>query len=159
MTAEPPTSTPSIFSAEPVTRACSVLGRRISAPCEMTISVAEGDSPVPGEVAGERAGGRARGRILGNAVRGSEHPRLPAVAFAREAVRPDDPLQALQGLEVRLERLDGLDARERDVDVARAVVVDLDGELGALDADGSQKLVGGRERLDRRNRLASSSRS
>ena len=38
--------------------------------------------------------------------------------------------------------------------MARAVVVDLDGELGALDADGSQKLVGGRERLDRRNRLA-----
>jgi hypothetical protein len=38
--------------------------------------------------------------------------------------------------------------------VARAVVVDLDGELGAFDADCCEELVGGRERLHCRNRLA-----
>ena len=56
MTAEPPTSTRSIFSAEPVTRACSVLGRRISAPCEMTISSRTGSARAGR--GGKRAGRR-----------------------------------------------------------------------------------------------------
>src|SRR5262245_39439891 len=116
--------------------------------------VPEPDPPVPGEVAGERPRRGACRRVFRHAVRRSEHARLPARAVAREAVRAHDALEALERLDVRLERLDGLDARKRDVDVSHAVVIELDGQLRALNADRLEELVGSRERLDRGNRLA-----
>ena len=82
-TAEPPTSTS-------VRRARDRVERRRPPDLDALVDldlVAELDPAVPGEVERERPRGRAGRRILGNAVRGDEDARLPALAVAREAAR------------------------------------------------------------------------
>ena len=85
--------------------------------------LAEPDPAVTGQVDGQRARGRAGGRVLRYADGRVEHPRLPRAAAAREAVRAH--LQFGQGGQVRPERGDGFLAGQLDVDVRRAVAVEL----------------------------------
>src|SRR5262249_28528303 len=99
--------------------------------------LAVADQPVTGEKDRQRPGRRPGGGILGNAVLRHEHPGLPAVALAGEAVdtvRGRGP----ERLGVRTDRPDGLWRVERQVDVARAEIAALDRQLHALDTDRRQ---------------------
>ena len=107
---------------------------------------------MPGKVARERARRGAGRGILGNAHPGREHAGLPARARAREAVEAERG-KVRERREIGAERRDGVLARKRDVDVLDTVVVDLDGELRALDAEGGEELALSRKRLDRRDVL------
>src|SRR4051812_47278898 len=75
------------------------------------------DALVPGEVDGERSGRRACRGVLGNAVVRGEHPVLPTVAVACEAVRTV-LRRARERAEVRLQGGHLLRRAELDVQVA-----------------------------------------
>ena len=95
---------------------------------------------MPREVQGERPGRRARRRVLGDSAAGSEHARLPVRAGAGEAVEPQRGGKLAEACQVRLQRGHVLLGRQRHVDVLDAVVVRLDGKLGALDAQRCEQL-------------------
>ena len=85
-TAEPPTRTRSIRSAEPSATAKSLEGRPISAPCAISISSPKAIRPCRARWI---ASGPAAEPVAGSSAtpwRGREHPGLPALAVAREAV-------------------------------------------------------------------------
>src|SRR5262249_13684139 len=100
--------------------------------------LAESDPPVAREVAGQRPGGGAGGWIF-QAGAWREGARLPLAPRAREAVDGPARQHTRERLEVRSERRHLGLAVERDVDVAWAIVVELDGQGGARDAKGPQE--------------------
>src|SRR5262249_19162375 len=105
--------------------------------------LAEADSAVTGEVDGQRPRGRAGGRVLHDSGARSEHSRLPTAAGPREAVHADEAARNVQQrVEVRAKGSHLVLGPEPDVDEPRSVLVDLDRQLRARDAErGEQRLL------------------
>ena len=92
----------------------------ISAPCEISISSPNCDSPVTCEMERERPGRRARRRILRRRLRQAQHPRLPAGTGPGEAVDPHHRVQVGEPRHVRTKRGHRFLGLERHVDDAGA---------------------------------------
>ena len=150
ITAPPPTLTRSIASATPSARLQDERAGR-SPPPGGSGSARRSRSARGGPDGRPTVPPRSRGRVLRDPERGAEHARLDPRPLGGEAAHAEPPrprAPAGRGERGHLVLVD-----QRHHHVARAVVVDLDGELGVLHAQRGQQLGGLLERLRPRDRL------